>query len=148
MITTRRVYEKAPRTGPQFLVERLWPRGIRKEQLKIDGWLRDVAPTTELRKWFSHDPAKWAEFRRRYFTELDRKPEVWQPLIDAARHGDVTLLYSSHDTEHNNAVALKTYLEQHLGGSHRRRTATGSASRRQRARTGTVRHTAARRAAH
>ncbi len=67
-----------------------------------------------MRKWFDHDPAKWAEFQKRYFVELDAAPAAWQPLLDAARKGDVTLLYSAHDTEHNNALALKKYLEQHL----------------------------------
>ncbi len=130
MITTQRVYEKRLRSGQQFLVERLWPRGIRKEQLKKADWIRDVAPTTELRKWFSHDPAKWAEFRRRYFAELNRKPEVWQPLLEAARRGDVSLLYSSHDTEHNNAVALKDYLEHHMARTGRTSAVAGKPGRR------------------
>jgi uncharacterized protein YeaO (DUF488 family) len=79
--------------------------------LHLDGWLKDVAPSTELRKWFSHDPEKWGEFRRKYFAELDRAPEACDPILEAARKGTVTLLYSSHDTEHNNAVALKAYIE-------------------------------------
>jgi hypothetical protein len=83
--------------------------------LHLDGWIKDAAPGTELRKWFSHDPAKWEEFRRRYFAELDRAPETWEPILLAARHGTVTLLYSSHDTEHNNAVALREYIEHHKG---------------------------------
>jgi uncharacterized protein YeaO (DUF488 family) len=77
--------------------------------------LRDVAPSAELRVWFGHDPAKWAEFRRRYFRELDAHPEAWKPLLEAARRGTVTLLFSARDAEHNNAVALKEYLERHLG---------------------------------
>ena len=117
MLRTQRVYDPPEgKDGQRFLVERLWPRGIKKEALKVEGWLKDVAPSTELRRWFSHDPAKWSEFRRRYFAELDLTPQAWQPLVDAARRGDVTLLYSSRDTEHNNAVALKEYLERQLRG--------------------------------
>ena len=112
MIKLKRVYEKEdPDDGVRYLIERLWPRGVKKTSLRIDGWLKDAGPSTELRKWFSHDPAKWQEFRRRYFAELDRSPDAWAPIRDAARHGTVTLLYSSHDTEHNNAVALKEYVE-------------------------------------
>jgi uncharacterized protein YeaO (DUF488 family) len=114
-IQLTRVYD-AERTadGVRFLVERLWPRGIRKAALKIDGWLKDAAPATELRKWFSHDPAKWDEFRHRYFAELTSHPDAWRPILDAARRGRVTLLYSSRDTEYNNAVALKQFLERHM----------------------------------
>ncbi len=114
MIKLKRVYDAAsPNDGVRYLVERLWPRGISKASLRMDAWLKDAAPSTELRKWFSHDPVKWAEFQRRYFAELDRVPEAWAPILDAARHGAVTLLYSSHDSEHNNAVALKDYIERH-----------------------------------
>jgi uncharacterized protein YeaO (DUF488 family) len=116
MIRLKRVYEdEAPDDGVRYLIERLWPRGIRKESLHIDGWLKDAGPSTELRKWFSHDPAKWPEFQRKYFAELDRAADAWSPIRDAARHGTVTLLYSSHDTEHNNAVALKEYIERQIG---------------------------------
>ena len=126
MIRLKRVYEEeAPDDGTRYLIERLWPRGVKKESLHIDAWLKDAGPSTELRKWFSHDPEKWPEFRRRYFAELDRAPEVWAPIRDAARHGTVTLLFSSHDTEHNNAVALKEYIERKLG----RRTHTSSRER-------------------
>jgi uncharacterized protein YeaO (DUF488 family) len=112
MIRTRRVYDPPePGDGTRFLVERLWPRGMKKEELPMDGWLKDAAPSDELRRWFSHDPAKWDEFRRRYDAELEGKPDVLQPLREAARQGNVTLLYSARDTEHNNAVALKEYLE-------------------------------------
>lgn len=115
MIQTKRVYEEpAPQDGARFLVERLWPRGIRKTALKMDGWQKEVGPSDQLRKWFSHDPAKWAEFRRRYAAELNARREAWQPIAQAARQGSVTLLYSSHDTEHNNAVALQHYLETKL----------------------------------
>ena len=112
MITVKRAYDPASRAdGIRFLVERLWPRGIAKVDLTIDEWLKDVGPSTELRKWFGHDPDKWDEFRRRYFRELDSRPEVWKPITSAARRGGpVTLIFSSHDTEHNNAVALLEYL--------------------------------------
>lgn len=116
MINTKRVYDSASDAdGTRFLVERLWPRGIKKESLRIDGWLKEAGPSTELRKWFSHDPVKWNEFRRRYAAELEANPSVWKPIAEAARQGTVTLIYSSHDSEHNNAVALKEFL------SHRRR---------------------------
>ena len=112
MITLKRAYDSASRTdGARFLVERLWPRGVSKRKLHIDAWLKEVGPSTELRKWFRHDPQKWSEFRRRYFRELDSRPEAWQPIVSAARLGRVTLVYSSHDTQHNNAIALQEYLQ-------------------------------------
>jgi uncharacterized protein YeaO (DUF488 family) len=111
MIRLKRAYEPADNAdGTRFLVERLWPRGVKKTSLKLDGWLKDVAPSTELRKWFSHDPAKWDEFQRRYFEELKANPDASKPIVDAARSGTVTLIYSSHDSEHNNAVALREFL--------------------------------------
>ena len=110
VITLARVYEHEPVGGPRFLVERLWPRGVRRADLHLSDWLRDVGPSTSLRRWFDHDPSKWDDFRRRYFDELDRHPEAWHPLRDAAAAGDITLLYSSRDVEHNNAVALREYL--------------------------------------
>ncbi|MGB5984891.1 MAG: DUF488 domain-containing protein [Desulfobacterales bacterium] len=116
MIQIKRAYDRPANTdGTRILVERLWPRGIKKEALKLDGWLKDAAPSTELRKWFSHDPAKWPEFQRRYRVELDEHPDTWQPIVEAAKAGKVTLLFSSHDAEHNNVVALKMYLEERLG---------------------------------
>ena len=115
MIQLKRVYDdSSPRDSKRFLVERLWPRGIRKTDLHAEAWLKEAGPSTELRKWFSHDPGKWTEFQRRYFKELDSRPESWTPILEAARRGTVTLLYSSHDTEHNNAVALKGYIESKL----------------------------------
>jgi uncharacterized protein YeaO (DUF488 family) len=89
---------------------------MRKEELTLDSWIKDVAPSTDLRRWFGHDPAKWAEFRNRYFVELDAHHTAWQPLLEAARKGNVTLLYSARDTEHNNAAALMEYLNAHLAG--------------------------------
>lgn len=112
MIRVKRVYDPAaPGDGLRILVERLWPRGVKKENAKLDDWLKEVAPSTELRKWFSHDPAKWLVFQTRYRAELDTHPEAWQPILAAAKKGKVTLLFSSHDTEHNNVVTLKKYLE-------------------------------------
>ncbi len=115
MIQLERAYDtSSSRDGTRFLVERLWPRGVKKTSLHIQDWLKDVAPSTGLRKWFSHDLAKWDEFRRRYFVELEANPEAWKPIVEAARDGMVTLIYSSHDTEHNNAVALEEFLKSHL----------------------------------
>jgi len=113
MIKLKRVYEPvASSDGSRFLVERLWPRGIKKTALRIDAWLKDVAPSTNLRQWFRHDPKKWDEFQRRYRRELDGNREALLPLRKAAEEGIVTLVYSSQDREHNNAVALKKYLEE------------------------------------
>ncbi len=121
MIRLKRAYDPAGRAdGKRFLVERLWPRGVKKESLKLDVWLKDVAPSTGLRQWFSHDPEKWREFQRRYGRELDSHRGAWEPILAAARQGRVTLVYSSHDTEHNNAVALKRYLERKLARGQRR----------------------------
>ncbi len=115
MIQIKRVYEaESPADGARYLVERLWPRGMKKDALRMDGWLRDVAPSTALRQWFAHDPAKWEEFQRRYRRELGAHPEACAPLLDAARRGPLTLLYSAHDTEHNAAVVLKAYLDKRL----------------------------------
>jgi uncharacterized protein YeaO (DUF488 family) len=112
MIQLKRVYEQeTPADGVRYLIERLWPRGVKKESLHIEAWLKEAGPSTELRKWFNHDPEKWSEFRRRYFAELNQRKEAWAPIREAAERGTVTLLYSSHDTEHNNAVALKEYIE-------------------------------------
>jgi uncharacterized protein YeaO (DUF488 family) len=121
MIQTKRVYEPAAKSdGQRFLVERLWPRGIKKEALHMIAWLKDVAPSNELRKWFNHDPARWKEFQKRYRAELDGKPETWQPLLTAVKIGEVTLLFSSHDLEHNNALVLKAYLEEQCQRGHKK----------------------------
>jgi uncharacterized protein YeaO (DUF488 family) len=113
MLALKRAYDPAaPSDGKRFLVERLWPRGIKKTDLKLDAWIKDAAPSDALRRWFAHDPAKWAEFRRRYFQELDGRGDALAPIRASARRGRVTLIYSAHDTEHNNALALKEYLER------------------------------------
>jgi uncharacterized protein YeaO (DUF488 family) len=115
MVRAKRAYETPNKDdGARFLVDRLWPRGIRKESLNVKGWLKDVAPSSALRQWFQHDPARWDEFRKRYFHELEEHPGAWQPLLARARTGCVTLIYSAHDTEHNNAVALKEFLEKNM----------------------------------
>ncbi len=117
MIRLARVYDRPSlEAGSAFLVERLWPRGVRKDALGSASWSPRVAPSRELRVWFSHDPERWQEFRRRYFAELDADPQAWRPLAEAARAGEVTLLYSSRDREHNNAVALRDYLQEQLAG--------------------------------
>ena len=117
MIQVKRAYEKASNNdGARFLVERLWPRGIKKEALHVEDWLKDIAPSSDLRRWFQHDPGKWAEFRRRYFSELEKHPNSWQSLLARARRGRITLVYSAHDIEHNNALALKEFLEKKIKG--------------------------------
>lgn len=116
MITLKRVYEQASREDQKrFLVERLWPRGVKKSALADAVWMKDIAPSTELRQWFSHDPKRWPEFQRRYRAELKERDQALEPILEAARRGNVTLLYSSRDTEHNNAVALRDYLQGKLG---------------------------------
>jgi uncharacterized protein YeaO (DUF488 family) len=115
-IELRRVYDDGEGAkGAVFLVDRMWPRGIRKTDLKIDGWLRDVAPSPELRRWFGHRPELFAEFAERYRQELDQRPDAVRPLLEAARRGPVTLLYTARDTEHNQAVVLRDYLLDKLG---------------------------------
>lgn len=115
MIVLKRVYDPPDiHDGKRFLVERLWPRGMKKENLQMDGWLKDVAPSAALRQWFGHDPARWESFKHRYAAELEEKPDIWKPLVSAAHNGTVTLLYSAHDQEHNNALALKIFLDERL----------------------------------
>jgi len=125
MIKLKRVYEPAsPDDGVRILVERLWPRGIKKDALNLDTWLKNVAPSDGLRQWFGHDPKKWNGFRDRYFAELEANPQTWESVAKTARRGRVTLIYSSRDMEHNNAVALKDYLEDKMRrGASRKRVA-------------------------
>jgi len=114
-IRVKRAYERSGgEDGARFLVDALWPRGVKKRELKIEAWLRETAPSTELRRWFAHDPGRWPVFKRRYFSELRRKAPAWQPLVEAARKGEITLVYGARDMEHNNAVALKSFLEKEL----------------------------------
>jgi uncharacterized protein YeaO (DUF488 family) len=117
VIQIKRVSDSfAKEDGARFLVERLWPRGKKKEALHMDAWCKNLAPSGDLRRWFNHDPAKWEEFQRRYRAELSNNPAACQPLVDAAKQGNITLLYSAHDTEHNSAIALKSYLGERLKG--------------------------------
>jgi uncharacterized protein YeaO (DUF488 family) len=112
-IAIRRVYdEPRPGEGKRILVDRLWPRGLRKEEARIDYWARDISPSSELRKWYEHDPAKWEEFKERYFAELDRAAEGVARLRKELAEGPVTFVYSSKEPAINNAVALKLYLEK------------------------------------
>ena len=115
MLYIKRIYEMPKaQDGARFLVDGLWPWGIKKENLIMDAWLKEVAPSNELRRWFRHDPAKWDEFQHRYRAELDANPVAWKPLLETMKQGNVTLLYSARDTKHNNAVVLKSYLEERL----------------------------------
>ncbi len=112
-IKLKRVYEGASEEdGYRILVERLWPRGLKKEQVAVDLWLKEVAPSPELRTWFGHDPAKWEEFRRRYWAELKEKTEQMNLLQQKIQAGPVTFVYAAHDEQHNAALALKEFLEQ------------------------------------
>jgi uncharacterized protein YeaO (DUF488 family) len=112
MLRIKRIYDPAsPDDGKRILDDRLWPRGLKKEDVKIDEWLKDIAPSDELRKWFAHDPKKWKEFKERYKKELKDKGEILTRLKKEVRQGDVTLLYSARDEEHNNAIALKEMLK-------------------------------------
>lgn len=114
IIQLKRAYEPpAPDDGCRILVDRLWPRAVSKDAAQIDLWLKELAPSAELRKWFGHDPSKWAEFRRRYFRELDEHPDAVAQLRAVIRKGPVTLVYGARDQEHNDAVALKEYLASH-----------------------------------
>lgn len=114
MIHVKRVYEKPSRDdGERVLVDALWPRGLTKEKARVDLWLKEVAPSTSLRKWFNHQPGRWTGFKRRYYTELDDKKEL-RLLFEKAKNGDVTLLYGAKEERFNNAVALREYLEEKL----------------------------------
>jgi uncharacterized protein YeaO (DUF488 family) len=114
-IHAKRAYEPpAPGDGWRVLIDRIWPRGIAKADLKIDAWQKDVAPSTGLRKWFGHDPKKWDEFRGRYARELEERPDAIEQLVEKARAGHVTLVFGARDVEHSNAAALKEYLERRL----------------------------------
>jgi uncharacterized protein YeaO (DUF488 family) len=116
-VQVKRAYEK-PATGDGFrvLIDRLWPRGVRKEDLKLDQWLKELGPSTELRKWFGHDPEKWDRFRKRYFRELDRHPEEIELLRAKMRAGPLTLVFGSKEPRFNDASALKEYLEKRRKG--------------------------------
>ncbi len=110
-IKLKRAYEKpSPADGTRILVDRLWPRGISKEKAALDGWMKEIAPSTALRQWFAHDPKRWEEFRRRYGEELRAHPERLEELRSLARKGTLTLVYAAHDEAHNDAVVLRDVL--------------------------------------
>lgn len=118
MIIIKRIYRKSLSYDNAYftiLVDRLWPRGIRKDQVRIDLWLKDIAPSDQLRRWFDHDPAKWDEFKKMYFVELNTKKELVRVILDKAKNGPVCLLYGARDEKHNDAVALKELLDFKLG---------------------------------
>ncbi len=113
-IKVKRIYDPpSSDDGTRLLVDRIWPRGMSKDSAKIDAWLKDIAPSTDLRRWFGHDPARWTEFQKRYYAELDEKPDVKKTILSPKTKGTVTLLFAAKDIEHNNAVALKSYLIRH-----------------------------------
>jgi uncharacterized protein YeaO (DUF488 family) len=107
-VTLKRAYEHPSRSdGARVLIDRLWPRGIKKSEARIGEWMKDIAPSTSLRKWFGHDPARWAEFQRRYEAEVRQHPEYLERLRSLAREGPLTLVFSAHDEAHNDAVVLR-----------------------------------------
>jgi uncharacterized protein YeaO (DUF488 family) len=115
LIHIKRVYEETEKSdGVRILVDRLWPRGLSKEKAQIYFWAKNIAPSTELRKWYNHDPAKWEEFKDRYYTELNSNPEAFSEFTGYLRKSVVTLLYSSKESRLNNAVALKEYIKKYL----------------------------------
>jgi uncharacterized protein YeaO (DUF488 family) len=112
MLKIKRIYGlPTSEDGIRILVDRLWPRGLSKEKVKIDLWLKDIAPSNELRKWFSHDPKKWIEFKKKYFKELNSQKDLVDLIIQKSKRGNVTLLYGAKDEKFNNALALREYLE-------------------------------------
>ena len=121
MLRIKRTYDPPARgDGRRILVERLWPRGMKKEALAADAWLKEVAPSTALRQWFDHRVERWDEFQRRYRKELNANPDAWEPIVEAETRGTVTLLYSARDVLHNGALVLRDYLvERHAGPQHR-----------------------------
>jgi uncharacterized protein YeaO (DUF488 family) len=113
MISLKRVYEKPSRDdGLRILVDRLWPRGLTKKRAAVDLWLKEVAPSPELRKWFGHDPARWQEFKKRYWAELRDKKAAVNLLRQKSREGTITLVYAARNEEHNGALALKGFLDR------------------------------------
>ncbi len=111
MIKIKRIYDQPSQNdGKRILIDRLWPRGLKKEDAHVDKWMKEVAPSNELRKWFNHDPDRWAEFKRRFFTELEERQEMVNEIVNLARKGTVTLLFGSKEERFNNAVALKEYI--------------------------------------
>jgi uncharacterized protein YeaO (DUF488 family) len=116
-VHTKRVYEPfAPTDGSRYLIDRLWPRGLKKEDLRLTEWLKDLAPSAKLRAWFGHDPPKYPLFRKRYRAELEQRPDLLARLAREARSGTVTLLFAAHDAEHCNAAVLRELLAERFRG--------------------------------
>lgn len=117
MIKIKRIYDSySPDDGYRILIDRLWPRGIKKEGSHIDKWFKDIAPSTELRKWFGHDPEKWEEFRRKYHTELSGSVALKELAADIDKHKVITLLFGSKELTHNHAIVLQQFINQQLPG--------------------------------
>jgi uncharacterized protein YeaO (DUF488 family) len=124
MIKIKRVYDQpSPHDGKRILIDRLWPRGLSKEDAHIDEWMKEIAPSNALRKWFNHDPDKWAEFKKRFFTELQGRQEIVEEIVNLARKGTVTLLFGSKEERFNNAVALKEYIGALISASEKKKAA-------------------------
>jgi uncharacterized protein YeaO (DUF488 family) len=116
-IQIRRAYDPPRQSdGYRVLVDRIWPRGVSKDELELDAWQREIAPSTRLRKWFGHDPERWEGFQERYFAELEEKHDAVEELAERARHGRITLVYGARDPDHNQAVALSAYLRARVAG--------------------------------
>ena len=123
-IRIKRVYDPPDKAdGTRVLVDRLWPRGLRKEKAAVTFWLKEIAPSTELREWFGHDPPRWVEFGHRYRAELARNDGAVVQLVNLSKLGSMTMLYAAHDTEHNHAIVLAAYLSDHLKDRHGHHTA-------------------------
>ena len=124
MVNIKRIYEPPSKDdGKRILIDRLWPRGLKKEDARIDEWVKELAPSTELRKWFNHEPDKWGEFKKRFFSELRGKEELVDGIIGAARKGRVTLLFGSKEERFNNAVALREYIDSRMHAAERKKAA-------------------------
>jgi uncharacterized protein YeaO (DUF488 family) len=120
MIHIKRIYDKplsSDNIGYMILVDRLWPRGLAKDKVRVDLWIKDIAPSDQLRRWFGHDPAKWGAFKEKYFAELESKPELVQIILDKAKERSICLLFGAKNETHNNAVALKELLDNRRGTS-------------------------------
>ncbi|ELZ00260.1 DUF488 domain-containing protein [Natrialba aegyptia] len=113
-ITTKRIYDDPDNDGARVLVDRLWPRGVSKEEAQLDAWIKEVAPSDELRTWYDHDPDRWTEFKERYVSELKEKDDAVGRVLDVAKDDQLTLLYAATDRERNNAVVLREYLESQI----------------------------------
>jgi uncharacterized protein YeaO (DUF488 family) len=124
MIKIKRVYDQPSQDdGKRILIDRLWPRGLKKEDARIDEWLKEIAPSDKLRKWFNHDPNKWSDFKKSFFGELLEKHDLVEGILSAERKGTVTLLFGSKEKRFNNAVALKEYIDARINVSERKKAA-------------------------